>query len=150
MSHWNNKINYKIEVYKIQATADGYYGGIDGILQKDATSESLSNWFHTNKNGTLPDPASGNGITANTNLASYFPKRTWEDLTTAKSEILTDEFISTLATNCWSVDYYLREGNLILSCFFDDETKENNVALALANTAWYKIDGAVHSTIPSI
>jgi hypothetical protein len=147
--HWRHKVNYKIEVFNIKHDG-GYYGGIDGILQKDATSESLSLWFHANKHSALPNPESTDALVRNPDLDTYFVKVKYDNLETAKTTILHDSFLSILASNCWNVDYFLREGNLIISCFFENDSKANTVALAIANGTWSKVDGAVHSTIATI
>ena len=153
--HDAHKIIYKIEVYNIRSylggvDTHGYNGGIEGLLQKDATAEQLQNWFNENKHNALPDPESENGITRNALLDTYFKKITYDNLDTAKAEILKNTFMSTLATNCYSVDWYLREGNLIMACHFIDDAKADAVALALGHDEYAQVAGAVHSTVASV
>ena len=146
------RIKIKVEAYDISAS--GYKTGMtdnsnnagDGV---GITDDNRSNWFKTIAYTSLPnesgtDPITGNDISANFTKASY------SSVDDAKTALLSATINTAISNNVQGTPTYsLDSGNLVMECYFADETKLKSFSSAVIAFGAWKIDGAVVSHVTS-
>lgn len=143
-------IKIKIEAYDVSQS--GYKTGMtdnsgnpgDGT---GITNDNISVWFKTIAYSSLPSASGTDPITGN-DLSANFTKTSYSSVDDAKTALLSSTINTAISDNVQGTPTYsLDSGNLVMDCYFADETKLKSFSSALINFGAWKIDGAVVSHI---
>jgi len=141
------RIKIKVEAYDTTA-ATGYKTGIT-LPEEDLpiTDQICEDAFNQNRYSSLPAVDSATGLTA-ADQSSMFTRISYASVDEAKTALLSSTVNTAIASYVdGTPTYSLDSGNLIMDCYFTDETNLKAWSQAVTVADAWNITGAVVSHI---